>query len=62
MSRKLFNYISVIITALTGIALGTIGYFNVPDAGAWEASIPVIEGAIITVLGNFVKDNKIEQK
>lgn len=61
MNRKLFNYISVIVTTLAGLAIGTIEYFNVPMGAAWEASIPVIQGAIITVLGNFVVDG-LEKK
>lgn len=59
MSRKTFNFISVIVTAVAGIAVGACEYFNL--SGAISASIPVAQGAIITILGNFVKD-EIELK
>jgi hypothetical protein len=59
MSRKTFNFISVIVTSVAGIAVGACEYFNLSSAIA--ASIPVAQGAIITILGNFVKD-EIELK
>jgi len=54
MSRKTFNFISVIVTAVAGIAVGACEYFNLSNA--ISASIPVAQGAIITILGNFTKD------
>jgi hypothetical protein len=59
MSRKTFNYISVIVTAVAAILVGTSEYFG--WAPAISTSIPVAQGAIITILGNFVKD-EIELK
>lgn len=62
MTRKTFNFISVIVTAVAGIVVGACEYFNL--APAISASVPVAQGAVITILGNFVTDSqsKISEK
>lgn len=59
MSKKTFNFISVTVVAVGGIVEAAAEFFG--WGVAIKDSIPVITGAIITVLGNFV-NNSIEDK
>lgn len=65
MSRKVYNIIAASVTGVIGIIAAIIAAVNPPMEAAWEASLPVIEGAILTVLNNFVvieeKTNEIKQ-
>ena len=56
MKRRTFNLISGVTTGVAFIAEALTVYFNPPCSEAIIASIPVVEGAIVTVCGNFVKD------
>lgn len=60
MSRKVFNYVSAIVTAVGSVAEASAVFFG--WGAAISASIPVVIGAIITVMGNFVKAEVIEEK
>lgn len=56
MSKKLYALIATITSAVAAVAAGLVTYFNPSCAAAVNASIPVAEGAIIAICGNFVKD------
>lgn len=56
MKRRTFNLISGITTGVAFIAEAVTVFLNPPCKEAIIASIPVAEGAIITICGNFVKD------
>lgn len=56
MKRKTFNLISGITSGIAMIAETLVVFLNPPCKEAIAASIPVAEGAIITICGNFVKD------
>ena len=56
MKRKTFNLISGITAGVSFIAEALVVYLNPPCSAPIIASIPVVEGAIVTACGNFVKD------
>ena len=56
MSKRTFNLIAGITSGIAMIAEAVVVFMNPPCKEAIAASIPVAEGAIITICGNFVKD------
>lgn len=54
MDRKTYNVIASVVTGVIGVAAALIAKFNPAYEAAWEASLPVLEGAILTILNNFV--------
>lgn len=62
MDKKTYNIVAASVTGAIGVAAAIIAKFNPPFEAAIEASLPVLEGAILTICGNFVvnamkKDN-----
>lgn len=58
MSRKVYNVIAASVTGVIGIAAAIIALVNPPMEAAIEASLPVLEGAVLTVANNFVVEEK----
>ena len=58
MSKKFYALLSTITTAVSAVAIGIVTYFTPAHMAAINASIPVLEGAIITIAGNFVKEEE----
>ena len=58
MSRKVYNLIAAIVTGVIGVAAAIIALVNPPMEAAIEASLPVLEGAVLTIANNFVVENK----
>lgn len=58
MSRKVYNVIAASVTGVVGIAAAIIALVNPPMIAAIEASLPVLEGAILTIANNFVVEDK----
>lgn len=58
MSRKFYNVIAASVTGVIGIAAAIIALVNPPMEAAIEASLPVLEGAVLTIANNFVVENK----
>lgn len=58
MSRKVYNVIAASVTGVIGIAAAIIALVNPPMEAAIAASLPVLEGAILTIANNFVVENK----
>ena len=57
MSKKIYNIIAASVTGIIGVAaavIAVIAAVNPPMEAAWEASLPVLEGAVLTILNNFV--------
>lgn len=62
MSTKIYNIIAASVTGAIGIAAAVIAAVNPPMEAAWEASLPVLEGAVLTILNNFViKEEKKDE-
>lgn len=58
MSRKVYNVIAASVTGVIGIAAAIIALVNPPMEAAIAASLPVLEGAVLTIANNFVVENK----
>ncbi len=58
MSRKVYNVIAASVTGVIGIAAAIIALVNPPMEAAIEASLPVLEGAVLTIANNFVVEDK----
>ncbi len=58
MSRKVYNVIAASVTGVIGVAAAIIALVNPPMEAAIEASLPVLEGAVLTIANNFVVENK----
>lgn len=58
MSRKVYNLVAAIVTGVIGIAAAVVALVNPPMEVAIEASLPVLEGAILTIANNFVVEDK----
>lgn len=58
MSRKVYNLVAAVATGVIGIAAAIIALVNPPMEAAIEASLPVLEGAVLTIANNFVVENK----
>ena len=60
MDQKTYNIVAAVTTGIIGIAAAVIAKFNVPYEAAIEASLPVLEGAVLTIANNFVKKAALE--
>ena len=58
MSRKVYNVVAAATTGIIGITAAIIALVNPPMEAAIEASLPVLEGAILTIANNFVVEDK----
>ena len=56
MSRKVYNVVAAVVTGVIGIAAAIVALVNPPMEAAIEASLPVLEGAVLTIANNFVKE------
>lgn len=55
MSKKVYNVVAAVTTGVIGVAAAVIALYNPPYEAAIEASLPVLEGAILTIAGNFTE-------
>lgn len=64
MDQKTYNLASVITIAVCGVAIGVVEYIGKGPVIAITDSINIAQGAIITILGNFLitKLNKLNSK
>lgn len=58
MSRKVYNVVAAVVTGVIGIAAAIVALVNPPMEAAIEASLPVLEGAVLTIANNFVEEDK----
>ena len=58
MSRKVYNVVAASVTGVIGVAAAIIALVNPPMEAAIEASLPVLEGAVLTIANNFVVEDK----
>lgn len=61
MDRKTYNIIAACVTGVIGIAAAIIAKVNPPMEAAIEASLPVLEGAILTIANNFVTKEELKK-
>lgn len=58
MSKKTYALIGGITTGVATIAVALVTYFEPSYAAAINASVGVIEGAVVTCAGLFVNEQK----
>lgn len=58
MKKSVYNVIAASVTGVIGVAAAIIALVNPPMEAAIEASLPVLEGAVLTIANNFVVENK----
>ena len=56
MSKRTYALVATLTSAAAAATVGLVTYFNPGCAAAVNASIPIAEGAIIAICGNFVKE------
>ena len=54
MDQKTYNIVAAATTGVIGIIAAVVAKINPTYEPAIEASLPVLEGAILTIAGNFV--------
>lgn len=54
MSQKVYNVVAAVTTGIIGVAEALVALFNPPCEAAIAASLPVLEGAILTIASNFI--------
>lgn len=63
MSQKVYNVVAAVTTGIIGVAEALVALFNPPCEAAIAASLPVLEGCILTIASNFiVKETKTTTK
>lgn len=58
MKKSVYNVIAASVTGVIGIAAAIIALVNPPMEAAIAASLPVLEGAVLTIANNFVVEDK----
>ena len=58
MKKSVYNVIAASVTGVIGVAAAIIALVNPPMEAAIEASLPVLEGAVLTIANNFVVEDK----
>lgn len=56
MSKKTYALVATLTSAVSAAAVGLVTFFEPEYAAAINASIPIAEGAVIAICGNFVKE------
>lgn len=54
MSQKVYNVVAAVTTGIIGVAETVVALLNPPYEAAIAASLPVLEGAILTIASNFI--------
>lgn len=54
MSQKVYNVVAAVTIGIIGVAEALVALFNPPCEAAIAASLPVLEGAILTIASNFI--------
>lgn len=62
MSQKVYNVVAAVTTGIIGVAEALVALFNPPCEVAIVASLPVLEGAILTIASNFIVKSTTTKK
>lgn len=62
MSQKVYNVVAAVTTGVIGVAEALVALFNPPCEAAIAASLPVLEGAILTIASNFIVKSTTTKK
>ena len=59
MSKKVYNIVAAVTVGIIGIAEAVVAAIDFSLQAAVAASLPVLEGAVLTIASNFVtKEDK----
>lgn len=62
MSQKVYNVVAAVTTGIIGVGEAVVALFNPPCEAAIAASLPVLEGAILTIASNFIVKSTTKKK
>lgn len=62
MDKKTYNIVAAVTVGIIGVLEAVVAKFNPPMEGAIAASLPVLEGAILTIANNFVTKEDEKKK
>jgi hypothetical protein len=63
MDKKTYNIVAAITVGIIGVAEAVVAAIDFQFQAAVAASLPVLEGAVLTIASNFVtKEDKKEEK
>lgn len=63
MNKKTYNIVVAITVGIIGVAEAVVAAIDFQFQAAVAASLPVLEGAVLTIANNFVtKEDKKEDK
>lgn len=63
MNKKTYNIVAAITVGIIGVAEAVVAAIDFQFQAAVAASLPVLEGAVLTISNNFVtKEDKKEDK
>lgn len=59
MSKKVYNIVAAVTVGIIGVAEAVVAAIDFQLQAAVAASLPVLEGAVLTIANNFViKENE----
>lgn len=62
MNRKTYNILAAITVGIIGVAEAVVAAIDFQFQAAVAASLPVLEGAILTIADNFVINENAKKK
>lgn len=62
MNRKTYNILAAITVGIIGVAEAVVAAIDFQFQAAVAASLPVLEGAILTIANNFVINENAKKK
>ena len=62
MDKKTYNIVAAITVGIIGVAEAVVAAVTFPYAAAVAASLPVLEGAVLTIANNFVINENAKKK
>lgn len=62
MDRKTYNIVAAITVGIIGVAEAVVAAIDFQLQAAVAASLPVLEGAILTIANNFVINENAKKK
>lgn len=60
MDKKTYNIIAASVTGVVGVVAAVVAKLNPAYEAAIEASLPIFEGAVLAICGNFVINEEVK--
>lgn len=62
MDRKTYNIVAAVTVGIVGVVEAVVAKFDFSLQAAVAASLPVLEGAVLTIANNFVINENAKKK